>query len=238
LVAITRLTATRLIYVSDAHRAMLPIADDLATVIHNALDPAFLAARVGADSREQPFDVVMLSYNRAYKGVPEFIALAGRLSARQDIHFHLVLSDGADGLAAAPRLANLTIHPPSDHPETFYRRAGVVLNLSRPDLCVETFGLTLLEAMAFGVPVIAPPVGGPAELIQDGCEGYLIDSRDGRALAEAVERLADDDATYHSMSLAARARAEQFDAPRFRAALSDVIDAAKATREHLGKALS
>jgi glycosyltransferase involved in cell wall biosynthesis len=216
----------------------LPIADERAATFHNALDPAFLAAGAGAGSCKRPFEVVMLSYNRAYKGVPEFVALADRLLARHDIRFHLVLSDGAGELAGMPQPANLTIHPPSDRPETFYRRAGAVLNLSRPDLCVETFGLTLLEAMAFGVPVIAPPVGGPAELVRDGCEGYLIDSREGQALADAVERLTDDDVTYRAMSLAARARAQQFDVPRFRAALFDTIAAARQTRQRPGKAMS
>ena len=227
LVGIARLTAARLIYVSDAHRALLPIAADRALTIHNALDPALLAVGRTSASRCDRLIVLMLSYNRPYKGVPEFLALADRLSGRTDIEFHLVLSDEFEAMVARSQPANLTIHPPSDRPEEFYRRAGVVLNLSRPDLCVETFGLTLLEAMAFGVPVIAPPVGGPAELVRDGQEGFLIDSRNSQALDAAINRLARDRATHDTMATAARARAEQFGSARFRSAVAAAVEAAR-----------
>lgn len=235
LIGIARLTSTRLIYVSDAHRALLPIAADRAVTIHNALDPALLAADRTLASRSDRLAVLMLSYNRAYKGVPEFLALAERLSVRADVEFHLVLSDGFETAVARPRPANLTIHPASDQPEQFYRRAGVVLNLSRPDLCIETFGLTLLEAMAFGVPVIAPPVGGPAELVRDGLEGFLIDSRDSQALDAAIDRLARDRTTYTAMAAAARARAEQFGSARFRSAVAAAIEATRNSPRIRGK---
>ncbi len=53
----------------------------------------------------------------------------------------------------------------------------------------EGFGLVLLEAMVFGVPVIAAAADGPSELIQDGVNGLLIIPGDSASLAEAVIRL-------------------------------------------------
>jgi len=98
-----------------------------------------------------------------------------------------------------------------------------LVNLSRVDQWIETFGLTLIEAMAFGLPVIAPPVGGPTEIVRHGREGWLIDSRDRAALAEVVLRTADDRALYEEMSRAARVRAADFGFDRFAKALREVV---------------
>ena len=57
----------------------------------------------------------------------------------------------------------------------FYNEAAIVINLTNPKLAVETFGLTPLEAMSAGLPVIVPTVGGIAEMVGDGDNGYKID---------------------------------------------------------------
>ena len=230
LTTIARCTAQRLIYVSDFHRDCLPIAAVSARIIHNALDEAFLA-RAGTSPyqhrRDGCFNVLMLAALRDYKGVPEFLALAERFAARPDVRLDLVVNDEETVLrryfAAITMPSNLTIHPRTDDPAAHYARASLVLNLSRPDQCVETFGMTLLEAMSFGVPVIAPPVGGPVELVDDGREGFLIDSRNGVALAEKVLQLADDEPLCLRLSAAARSRAARFSPVAFAQALREVL---------------
>ncbi|GAA0868157.1 hypothetical protein GCM10009116_03800 [Brevundimonas basaltis] len=228
LVAIARYTATRLIYVSDAHRTLLPIAPEKAVTVYNSIDVALAEPSRDHVYRHRTggvFTVLMLSYARSYKGISELLSLARHFSNRKDIRFNLVVSDGGSLEQVEP--SNLTLLPPTDNPEHQYAQASLVLNLSRPDLCVETFGLTLLEAMAFGIPVIAPPVGGPAELVTDGKEGLLIDSRNGAALAAAVGQLADDEARCLEMSAAARARAAQFGREDFRRGILSVIEAVR-----------
>ena len=221
--------ADLLLYVSNDHLARLPIEGPPARVVPN---PINLALTARADTYLQPqdgmFRVLMLASLRGYKGVEEFMALAAALSDRSDIAFDLVLNAEANDVAAfAQRHAgasNVTIHPRTDDPAQFYSNADLVLNLSRVDQFIETFGLTLVEAMTFGLPVIAPPVGGPAEIVTHGTDGYCIDSRDGSALREAVLKLADDPETYDAMARAARKRAQDFSFDAYAAALRAAVN--------------
>ena len=53
----------------------------------------------------------------------------------------------------------------------------------------ETFGQTLQEAHASGLPVVAPRAGGPIDLVDDGANGFLFDPSDDAHLRAAVEVL-------------------------------------------------
>ena len=68
----------------------------------------------------------------------------------------------------------------------------------------ETFGQTLQEAAASGLPVVAPAVGGPLDLVDQGLTGYLVAPGDAGALAGAVARLAGDPRLRLAMGRAGR----------------------------------
>jgi len=53
----------------------------------------------------------------------------------------------------------------------------------------ETFGQTLQEAMASGLPVVAPAAGGPLDIVQHGETGFLFDPTSDADLRTSVERL-------------------------------------------------
>jgi phosphatidylinositol alpha 1,6-mannosyltransferase len=70
----------------------------------------------------------------------------------------------------------------------------------------ETFGQTIQEAAASGLPVIAPAAGGPLDLVAEGVTGYLVPPCDGGALAAAAGRLSADPVLRRRMGEAARRR--------------------------------
>ena len=106
-----------------------------------------------------------------------------------------------------------------------YRDADLVVNLSHPEACVESFGLTLLEAMACGIPVVAPPVGGCTELFVDGQGGWLIGSRDIDALCDRILSLRSDREALARASIAARTSAAAFSHARFAAGRNSIVTA-------------
>lgn len=78
-----------------------------------------------------------------------------------------------------------------------------------PSLWYEPFGLTVIETFAEGRPVIASRIGGIAELIDDGTDGYLVPPDDAAALRERIEALAGDHGRAVAMGRAGRAKVER-----------------------------
>lgn len=79
----------------------------------------------------------------------------------------------------------------------------------------EAFGLSMVEALACGVPVVATATEGAREIVEDGADGLLVPLGDVRALAAAVTTLLEDDA--RRLAFGARAlesARERFDIAR------------------------
>ena len=89
---------------------------------------------------------------------------------------------------------NLKVYARQKDVVPFYREASVVLNLSNKEQFIETFGLTALEAMVFGLPVIVPTVGGIAEMVEDGVNGW-------RPIAAIVPRIVEIVAAISAMTM-------------------------------------
>ncbi|MBO7391961.1 MAG: glycosyltransferase family 4 protein, partial [Verrucomicrobia bacterium] len=69
------------------------------------------------------------------------------------------------------------------------RRLAECSFLIFPSVWYETFGLTLIEAMALGKPILASNLGGRPDIIQDGVQGVLYDPFKPGALEEGIRRM-------------------------------------------------
>jgi L-malate glycosyltransferase len=197
-------------YTARSVLAMAPGAN--VEVIHNPVDierwdPARIdrdaaRARLGG-AGEHTVLLGVLAQLSPWKGQDTAIE-ALRLLREEGIDAHLLLIGSAKFLAGATRFDNEAyvagLHAQvaqqglaervswlgerEDAPELV--RALDVLLL--PSL-EEPFGRALIEAMSLEVPVLATSVGGPAEIVRDGQEGYLLPPREPAAWAHAVRRI-------------------------------------------------
>lgn len=82
----------------------------------------------------------------------------------------------------------------------YYQAADVLVNPSYS----ESFGMSLVEAMACEKPVVATRVGGMLDIVEEGRTGFFAGRGDPQALAEAILRLLGDDALRDEMGKAGR----------------------------------
>lgn len=71
--------------------------------------------------------------------------------------------------------------------------------------------VSVIEAMALGLPVVSTNVGGMPYLIEEGMEGILVPAKDYMAMADAVEALFKDVSKTEAMVVKAREKVEEFD---------------------------
>jgi glycosyltransferase involved in cell wall biosynthesis len=229
-------------FVTERHDRVHGVPKRRRFVVYNGVPvDAFAAASPGALARllgaPESAPVVMLSGRaQPYKGFETAIAAAHLLQLRGDHLTHFAYCGDGSGLAPLRTLAGeLGV-------ERFHflgRRDDIPALLGSATVAVvpshwgEAFGLTVVEAMAAGVPVVATAVGGIPELVEPGRTGLLVPPRDPDALAAAIRRLLDDPKLRSTMSRAGREFArERFDIPRVVVELEEVIErtAAAASR--------
>lgn len=208
------------------------------------LDPEFAfaaAANRGKGNADVfPNGRVVLTVGRQaaaerYKGVDLLIrAMPKLLSVVPDLCF-VVIGDGDD----RPRLERMAhelrlngrVHfwgnVPVETLVTAYRRCDVFAMPSK----AEGFGLALLEAMAFGKPVVGGAHGGTLDVIEDGVTGYLVPHGDVDRLPQILERLLQDARLRAEIGHRAQERVRStYLFEHFQARLTDAIEEALGRR--------
>jgi L-malate glycosyltransferase len=229
--AVVRLTAKKVIFVSSAVQSSEQFSVIKEYVVYNALSDSFVNNALNQNNRKAKdcFNVLMLASLKAYKGVQEFVEIAKLLETSKHISLTLIINATQKAVNKYFKDKNLTdnieIFSSQSDVIPFYNKASMVLNLSHVDAWIETFGLTILEAMAFGIPVIVPPVGGPSEIVTDGIEGYLMDSKNTKSIAKKIKELSIDKVSWVRLSKNALECSKHYNQETFEKEIINVLNA-------------
>ncbi len=183
------------------------------SVIPNAMDTSAFRERnsTAESSFDDPIRILFVGAIGKLKGEKDLIAALARV--RNEIPETLVsiLGYGAEDLAAectAQGIADLIEHlgPVSmDDRIAFYERSDIFVLPTY----AEAMPMSVIEAMAAGLPVITTAVGGIPELIEHDIEGLLHEPGDITALALQIKQLANDRTKRNSLGTRARKRVDE-----------------------------
>lgn len=183
---------------------------------HPHLPQAEIRGRYDLHGRRWLLSVARLT---RHKGIDlGIVALAGLAPQYPDLGY--AIAGSGDELPALKRLAAelgvadrvrfLANVPDRDLPG-LYNCAEVYLGLSRlMSQRVEGFGISLLEAGACGIPVVATRTGGIPEAVRDGESGILVDSDKPEQVAVTLRRLLDDRSLAERLGAGGRSAVERY----------------------------
>ena len=141
--------------------------------------------------------------DHSHKGQRDIFAAAQELAATHPAVTFVLLGSGVDGAAfraLAAQQSNVELAGQVDNVGDYL----VLFDAFVFPSLHEGMGSTLLDAMAFALPIVATSVGGIVDLIRDGQNGILIEPSRPDALRDAVARLHDDPALARRLGDAGR----------------------------------
>src|SRR5690242_17891101 len=175
-------------------------------VIHNFIDPevydrsrytSILDEQVDSNTRV----LMHISNFRAVKRVKDVVRVFARV-AREIPSVRIMVGDGPERVHAEAEARELGLHE-----KVFFlgKIENVAPLLAGADLFLlpsssESFGLSALEALASGVPVIGTNAGGIPEVVRDGETGVLCDVGDVDGMAAAAIDILSNNDRWHAMS--------------------------------------
>jgi glycosyltransferase involved in cell wall biosynthesis len=197
-------------FVRDRNRARFSLDERRARTIYNGVDTRRFSP--GPARQAAPALVLTIAHLIPEKGVDHLLHAFAQMRHREarlriagdgPQASHLAQLAAELGLEGRVDLVGLTNDVPA-----LLKEADIYVH---PTLA-EAFGLAIAEAMATGLPVVASRLGGIPELVEDGVSGLLVEPRDSKAIARAIDLLLDVPELRMRLGRNARTRAvERFD---------------------------
>ena len=173
-------------YLQDQYPNIYSESDE---ILYNKLFPDYLSkVEIQPLEKHTRNRVIMLASLNKFKGVDMLLEVAKLLP---DFHFTLIISSPQnviDDYFMNRIPVNVEIYPRQSNIHTFLKDSDFIVNLSNPHFVVETFGLTIIEGMAYGLPAIVPNVGGPTEIVESGKNGYIVDVTNANEIAKKLKK--------------------------------------------------
>lgn len=194
---------------------VVPLGTDPA-MFRPGLDTGAVRRRYGLDQRRWLISVARLT---RHKGIDTAIRVVADLASEFPDLGYLVVGSGeelptleqlASSFGIADRVRFLTDVPDADLP-ALYNCAELYLGLSRlMDQRVEGFGISMVEASACGIPVLAGRSGGVPDAVRDGETGLLVAADQVAAISGLLRRLLQDRELAGRLGTAGRKAVERY----------------------------
>ncbi|MCH5596501.1 HAD-IIB family hydrolase [Niabella ginsengisoli] len=178
----------------EQEQALYKMNSEIERFLFNADKPLILS--IGRADKRKNFEAIINSYGED-KELQAMANLAIFAGVRKDISQMpddekeiltnlLLLMDKYDlyGKMALPKKNDPGVEVPEIY-RIAAQKKGVFVNATPG----ENFGLTIVEAAACGLPIVASPTGGPKEIVGNAQNGLLVDVEDTAAIAEALKKI-------------------------------------------------
>jgi glycosyltransferase involved in cell wall biosynthesis len=192
-------TASRIIVYNEWTAARVRPYNAAVSVIPSGVDLGLFHPRTESPrNREEVVVIIPGRVKDLHKG-REFLAriLETMAVRRPSMKFHIT---GVKPAFQGPNVVDAGWLKPSELPD-FYRNGDLALV---PSLWPEPQGIVAVEALATGLPLLATRVGGLADLVQEGRNGFLVEPGDIEGAAGLLCRLHDDPALRAQLGRGAR----------------------------------
>lgn len=208
-----------IVFVSNAglesYKSVFKFEDTKAKIVYNGIGlDKIVSGEKAVVNYKTPYNLTYIGRLSSVKGIDLLLYAAAKISFKYPICVSIIgAGDDLDRLKQITKEINMedkvTFYGAKTDVKPYLNEASIFVY---PSIWQEVFGISLVEAMAFGRPCIANRVGGIAEIIQDGVSGYLTDSPTSDALANTLERVIKDikDGTVQTISENAKQRAKVF----------------------------
>jgi glycosyltransferase involved in cell wall biosynthesis len=212
-------------YVSNAGREschrIYSVAQDKEKVIYNGISPEFLEKadenRIKSNA-DGTYRITYIGRLVKIKGVDLLIQAVAEIAGEKNVVLDVV-GDGVERKALEELAEKLGI---AENVHFLGQQADVGQFLKKsdifvyPSVCQEVFGISIVEAMAYGLPCVANNVGGIPEIIEDGKNGFLTKEATAKGIAEAVRRVIRqyENGGIDEISKNAKVRAQEFSVRR------------------------